>query len=173
MKVASLASTVRRNAERNRRSLLLQQTFAVNYGGYEHLIFLDLIDDTIAIGEYLAHVLVLKFRDPASGTRELRERLRSADDRSHNNRCVGRRVLCNVLSFEIATARRDQTTRSAIYSTELRLLPARECHLHGRPPVRAAPFPSHRGGIERLLPSNYREAFREVSPRLASRCSLA
>ena len=43
----------------------------MNYRCYERLAFLNSIDDAVAIGKQLANILVIKFRDFASRTREM------------------------------------------------------------------------------------------------------
>jgi len=76
----------------------------MNDGGNQHLAFLQLINDPITVDEQFAEVLVIEFRDFPPRTGKPRQHLRLADDGSHYNRRVSRRVLCDVIGdgFEIA-----------------------------------------------------------------------
>jgi hypothetical protein len=75
---------------------LLQDPFAVDYCSDEDFVLLESVNDPLAVGQQLADILIIEFRDLAAGTRELRELSGLLDDVLDHDGCVGRRIFGDV-----------------------------------------------------------------------------
>jgi hypothetical protein len=75
---------------------LLQNPFAVDDCRDEGFVLLESINNSITVGQQLADVLVIEFRDLAAGTRELREQSGLLGDVFDHDGCVGRRIFGDV-----------------------------------------------------------------------------
>ena len=86
---------------------LLQDPFAVDDCGDEDFVLLESINDSIAVGQQLADILVIEFRDLAAGTWELLEQSGLLDDVFDHDGCVGRRIFGDGLKVLERAARPD------------------------------------------------------------------